>query len=46
MRWVWGGNPAELLAAAGRDASAAYRRAAELADDGAVAAFLRTRAAR
>ena len=37
---------AELLAAAGRDATDAYARAVELAEDAEVAAFLRARAAR
>lgn len=40
----WWAARAELLSAAGRDASTAYRRAAELADDDAVASFLRARA--
>lgn len=42
----WWAARAELLSAAGRDASAAYLRAADLADDDAVASFLRARAAR
>lgn len=37
---------AELLAAAGRDAADAYARAAEMAEDAEVAAFLRARSAR